>query len=38
VLLGNPMVSSINAQVVPGERPGEAVLKARVGLRRSACS
>ena len=30
VLLGNPMVKSINAQLVPGERPGEAVLKARV--------
>jgi hemolysin activation/secretion protein len=30
ILLGNPLVSSINAQVVPGERPGEAVLKARV--------
>jgi len=30
ILLGNPMVSSINAQVVPGERPGEAVLRAQV--------
>ncbi|HXV11011.1 MAG TPA: POTRA domain-containing protein [Burkholderiales bacterium] len=30
VLLGNPMVSSMNAQVVPGERPGEAVLRAQV--------
>jgi hemolysin activation/secretion protein len=30
ILLGNPMVSSMNAQVVPGERPGEAVLRAQV--------
>jgi hemolysin activation/secretion protein len=30
VLLGNPMVSSMSAQVVPGERPGEAVLRAQV--------
>ncbi|HEX5767117.1 MAG TPA: ShlB/FhaC/HecB family hemolysin secretion/activation protein, partial [Burkholderiales bacterium] len=30
VLLTNPMVASINAQVVPGERPGEAVLRAQV--------
>jgi hemolysin activation/secretion protein len=30
VLLINPMVKSMNAQLVPGERPGEAVLKAKV--------
>ena len=30
VLLINPMVKSMNAQLVPGERPGEAVLKAQV--------
>ena len=30
VLLINPMVKSLNAQLVPGERPGEAVLKAQV--------
>jgi hemolysin activation/secretion protein len=30
ILLTNPMVKSINAQLAPGERPGEAVLKARV--------
>ncbi len=30
VLLNNPMVKSMNAQLVPGERPGEAVLKAQV--------
>jgi hemolysin activation/secretion protein len=30
ILLGNPMVASMNAQVVPGERPGEAVLRAQV--------
>jgi len=30
ILLGNPLVSSINAELAPGERPGEAVLKARV--------
>jgi hemolysin activation/secretion protein len=30
VLLINPMVKSMNAQLVPGERPGEAVVKAKV--------
>ena len=30
ILLRDPMVKSLNAQVVPGERPGEAVLKAQV--------
>jgi hemolysin activation/secretion protein len=30
ILLGHPMLSSMNAQVVPGERPGEAVLRAQV--------
>ena len=30
VLLRNPLVKSMNAQLVPGERPGEAVLKAQV--------
>src|SRR5262245_42235971 len=30
ILLGHPMVRSLNAQVLPGERPGEAVLKAQV--------
>jgi hemolysin activation/secretion protein len=30
ILLTHPMVSSMNAQVVPGERPGEAVLRAQV--------
>jgi hemolysin activation/secretion protein len=30
ILLGHPMVRSINAQVLPGERPGEAVLRAQV--------
>ena len=30
ILLTHPMVRSINAQVVPGERPGEAALKAQV--------
>jgi hemolysin activation/secretion protein len=30
ILLRHPMVKSMNAQVVPGERPGEAVLRAQV--------
>jgi hemolysin activation/secretion protein len=30
ILLRHPMVKSLNAQVVPGERPGEAVLRAQV--------
>jgi hemolysin activation/secretion protein len=30
VLLRNPLVKSMNAQLVPGELPGEAVLKAEV--------
>jgi hemolysin activation/secretion protein len=30
ILLGHPMVRSINAQVLPGERAGEAVLRAQV--------
>jgi hemolysin activation/secretion protein len=30
ILLRNPLVKSMNAQLVPGERPGEAVLKAQV--------
>lgn len=30
ILLTHPMVSSMNAQVVPGERPGEAVVRAQV--------
>jgi hemolysin activation/secretion protein len=30
VLLRNPLVKSMNAQLLPGERPGEAVLKAQV--------
>ncbi len=30
VLLGHPMVRSMNAQLAPGEQPGEAVLRAQV--------
>ncbi len=30
ILLRDPLVKSMNAQLVPGERPGEAVLKAKV--------
>jgi hemolysin activation/secretion protein len=30
MLLRDPLVASINAQLAPGERPGEAVLKAQV--------
>jgi hemolysin activation/secretion protein len=30
IRLRDPLVSSINAQLVPGERPGEAVLRTRV--------
>jgi hemolysin activation/secretion protein len=30
ILLRDPLVSSINAQLAPGQRPGEAVLKASV--------
>jgi hemolysin activation/secretion protein len=30
IRLRDPLVSSINAQLVPGERPGEAVLKTRI--------
>jgi hemolysin activation/secretion protein len=30
ILLQNPLVKSMNAQLVPGDRPGEAVLKAKV--------
>jgi hemolysin activation/secretion protein len=30
IRLRDPLVSSINAQLAPGERPGEAVLRARV--------
>jgi len=30
ILLQDPLVSSINARLVPGERPGEAILRARV--------
>ena len=30
IRLRDPLVTSINAQLVPGERPGEAVLKTRV--------
>jgi len=30
ILLRDPLVKSMNAQLVPGDRPGEAVLKAKV--------
>ncbi len=33
ILLRDPLVQSMNAQLVPGERPGEAVLKAQVAER-----